>query len=235
VGTGLFLTFEGIEGSGKSSQCQVLAENLRRRGYRVLETREPGGTLLAERARELLLAPLQKKTSKETWTPASEASLIFACRSQHIVHTIRPALESGMIVVCDRYADSTLAYQGYGRGLSIPELIRFQRFISEGLTPAKTFLFDLPVRMGLARRRQTKDLNRLDLERLAFHERVRKGFHQLARKHPRRIVTLKGQLPVDTLAEQVQVIVEPLLKSVPHGKKRFSRQPRIPEALHGFE
>lgn len=180
-------------------------------GYRVLETREPGGTVLAERTRELLLATVSRSSKGETWTPASEASLIFACRSQHITHAIRPALDSGTIVLCDRYADSTLAYQGFGRGLSLSELNRFQRFISHGLTPDKTFLFDLPVRVGLARRRKAKDQNRLDLETLAFHERVRKGFKQLAHDHPRRIVTLKAGLPVNRLAEQVLAFVTPLL------------------------
>ena len=223
VGRGLFLTFEGIEGSGKTSQCQALANTLRLMGYRVLETREPGGTRLAERTRDLLLAPPSKDSRGEIWTPAGEAALIFACRSQHITHMIRPALDSGTIVLCDRYADSTLAYQGYGRGLSIQELTRFQRFISRGLTPDKTFFFDLPVQVGLARRRQAKDLNRLDLETFAFHERVRKGFRRLAKDHPRRIITLNAHLPVDTLAEQVQAIVTPLLKSVARPAKRYSR------------
>lgn len=197
-------------------------------GYRVLETREPGGTVLAERARELLLTPLTKGSQGETWTPESEAGLVFACRSQHIAHAIRPALDSGTIVLCDRYADSTLAYQGYGRGLSLLELMRFQRFISGGLVPDKTFLFDLPVRIGLERRRKAKDLNRLDLERLAFHERVRKGFKRLAKDNPRRIVTLKAHVSVKTLAEQVQAIVEPLLVSVPYSMNWPPSQRRRP-------
>jgi len=195
-------------------------------GYRVLETREPGGTILAERTRELLLTPLTRGPQRETWTPESEAGLIFSCRSQHITHAIRPALDTGTIVLCDRYADSTFAYQGHGRGLSLLELIRFQRFISGGLVPDKTFLFDLPVRIGLARRRKAKDLNRLDLEALAFHERVRKGFRLLAKDHPRRIVTLKAHLPMKTLAEQVQAIVEPLLASLPHSIRRAQSSPQ---------
>ena len=196
-------------------------------GYRVLETREPGGTPFAERTRELLLHPLPKKTRGETWTPTSEACLIFACRSQHLAFTVCPALQSGMIVLCDRYADSTLAYQGYGRGLSLEELKRFQQFISHGLIPDKTFLFDLPVKIGLARRRKAKDVNRLDLETLAFHDRVRKGFLKLAKEHPGRSITLKGQVSMDTLATQVLRNVEPLLTSIrPSSKKFQSRKVR---------
>jgi dTMP kinase len=204
---GVFITFEGIEGSGKSVQCSRLAKFLRSEGYRVIETREPGGTPFAEHIRELLL-----QSSGEHVTPECEVSLILAARSQHLAHVIRPALRDGAVVLCDRFFDSTLAYQGYGRGLDLRKLQRMNRLITGDLVPNLTFLFDLPVEEGLARRREHgQEQNRLDRETFRFHERVRKGFLRLAAGDPR-IRRIDARADADTIAKEVASIGSRVLK-----------------------
>lgn len=206
--SGVFITFEGIEGSGKTTQCARLAKRLREEGYRVVETREPGGTPLAERIRELLLNP----PVAEAIVPECEAFLILAARSQHVAHEIAPALHEGAVVLCDRFADSTLAYQGYARGLDPRRLATLNRIATRGLAPHLTLLFDLPVQAGLARRRrQGLEHNRLDWETREFHERVRKGFLTLAKCHSRRIKVLNARQDPDRLATQVASLVTRLL------------------------
>jgi dTMP kinase len=195
---GAFITLEGIEGCGKSTQAGRLAKHLREEGYRVVETREPGGTPLAERIRDIFLSP-----SAEPVAPECEAHLILACRSQHVAQVIKPALQAGAVVICDRFADSTLAYQGYGRGLDLRSLERLNRFATGGLTPALTLLLDLPVATGLARRRRERDVNRLDREAKAFYERVRQGFLKLAARHPRRIAVIDATPDPDVVAREV--------------------------------
>jgi len=209
---GLFITFEGIEGSGKSTQCARLVKRLRELGYDVLETREPGGTPMAERIRTVLLAHPSDTAGGEQVLAGTEALLILAARSQHLTHVVKPALQHGVLVVCDRFADSTLAYQGYGRGLAMPSLERLNRWVTRGLTPDLTLLFDCPVSMGLLRRRREADQNRLDDEAREFHERVRQGFLALARRHPRRIRVLDGRGDPDAIAAQVEAIVLKCLK-----------------------
>ncbi|TAJ23585.1 MAG: dTMP kinase, partial [Nitrospirae bacterium] len=154
---GLLITFEGVEGSGKSTQCARLAKLLRKEGYRVLETREPGGTPFAEWIRALLLARASQLAS-ETVAPLTEAYLIMATRSQHVAYLIKPALEGGAIVICDRFIDSTLAYQGYGRGLDVQTLLSLNRFATGGLKPNLTLLFDVPISTGLTRRRREQGM-----------------------------------------------------------------------------
>jgi len=201
---GLFVTFEGIEGSGKSTQCMRLAKALREHGYRVVETREPGGTALAEQIRDLLLHPrIAEPISAET-----EACLILAARAQHVAHVIEPALRAGTVVLCDRFTDSTLAYQGFARGLKLADLRALNHVATRGITPALTLLFDLPVTIGLTRRRREGEpQNRLDREATRFHERVRAGFRTLARREPRRIKILNGRQEPDRLAREVETIV----------------------------
>jgi len=143
---GVFITFEGTEGSGKTTQCRRLARSLRARGLQVLETREPGGTPMAETLRVLLLTSSNSQDPKEPITPSCESMLIFAARSQHITHVIRPALAKGMVVLCDRFFDSTLAYQGYARGLDKNFLNEAQRFISEELQPLSLIHISEPTR-----------------------------------------------------------------------------------------
>ncbi len=200
---GLFITFEGIEGSGKSTQCRSLAQWLRNQGYRVLETREPGGTPLAERLRACLL-----ERQQEMLTAWAEALIVLAARSQHVDQVIRPALEMGAIVLCDRFVDSTLAYQGFGRGLDPAQLARISRAASNGLVPDLTMILDVPVDVGLQRRHHNQlEINRIDAESLEFHERVRRGFRTLARRDPRRVRLIAGDRLPDVISREVERVV----------------------------
>lgn len=209
--SGAFITFEGTEGSGKSTQCRSLARSLRGQGYHVLETREPGGTTLAERIRKLLLTKSEPQKSIEPITPTCEAMLIFAARSQHITHVIQPALKKGMIVLCDRFFDSTMAYQGYARGLDKTLLSQTQLFISNRLQPHLTFFLDLPIQEGLARRQQSKKQDRLDQESLAFHQRVHRGFASLAKENPIRIKKVDARQSPQVLTTHIAAIVEQMI------------------------
>ena len=206
--SGVFITFEGTEGSGKTTQCRRLARSLRAQGYQVLETREPGGTPLAETIRKLLLTSAKPNGQAEPITPSCESMLILAARSQHIVHVIQPALAKGMVVLCDRFFDSTLAYQGYARGLEKNFLHAAQKFVTNGLQPYLTFFLDLPIQDGLARRQQSKKQDRLDQESLSFHQRVRRGFLALAKQYPKRIQKVDAKQSPQALAAQIVSIVE---------------------------
>jgi dTMP kinase len=215
---GVFITFEGIEGSGKSTQCAKLAKALRDQGTPVVETREPGGTPLAEKIRGVLLAPAETP-GNEPVSALCEAYLILAARGQHVAQLIKPALADGAVVLCDRFSDSTLAYQGYARGLDRRRLEEFSLVASQGLMPDLTLLFDLPVERGLARRRghsseglHGSEQNRIDRESVTFHRRVRKGFLDLARRYPRRIKVLDGSRDPEHLAGEVLALVTKLLK-----------------------
>lgn len=208
---GVFISFEGIEGCGKTTQRDRLAKLLRERGHKVVETREPGGTPLAERIRQLLLEPSGPST--EPITPQCEAYLVQAGRAQHIEQVIRPALKEGAVVLCDRFSDSTLAYQGYARGMDRPFLEMLNRAATKGLSPDLTVLFDLPVPLALARRRKPEiEQNRLDRETRRFHERVRQGFLTLAARHPRRIKLIDARPDPDRVLAQVAAIVSRFLK-----------------------
>ena len=209
---GLFITFEGIEGSGKSTQSHALTQYLRSKGFRVIETREPGGTPVAEHIRDVFLRPTRKLRSVDPLVPECEVALILAARSQHVANLLLPALEQGAVIVCDRFSDSTLAYQGFGRGLPLRELRSLTRWAAKGLTPDVTFLFDLPVSQGLKRRLNSKDVNRLDHETAAFHQRVRKGFLNLAKQPLRRIHTLNAGRSAQAIARQLITLIDPLLE-----------------------
>lgn len=190
----MFITLEGIEGSGKSTLQQGLASFLRDSGRRVILTREPGGTRLGEKIRELLL-----RDSSLSIDPLSELLLFSADRAQHLAEVVRPALAGGAFVLCDRYLDSTLAYQGFGRGVEPSLLQRCIELGSGGLKPQLTFLLDLDPRIGLRRASsraavspQSDRFESLDLQ---FHERVREGFLQLAQQDSARFVVIDGSLP----------------------------------------
>ncbi|MFO0697736.1 MAG: dTMP kinase [Nitrospira sp.] len=201
--SGIFITLEGGEGSGKTTQARRLCDWLTTQGRKVLHTREPGGTLLAERLRSLLL-----DHSVETIAPETEVWLILAARRQHVDHVIKPALQQGMIVVCDRFSDSTIAYQGYGRGLDLRVLRRMNHWATGRLVPHLTLLFDVPVRIGLTRRRsQRASQNRLDRETTRFHEKVRAGFRVLARQEPRRMVVFDASLPLESVQQSVATLI----------------------------
>ena len=205
---GFLITLEGIEGSGKTTQCARLAKLLREEGFRVVETREPGGTPLAERIRDIFLGSPGEVPAAEPMSPECEAHLVFSCRSQHVAQLIEPAIHEGAVVLCDRFVDSTLAYQGYGRGLNLSALSQLNRFATRGLVPSLTLLFDLPVRIGLARRRRHEaELNRLDRETTRFHERVRRGFLELAAREPGRIKVVDATEDPDATAAAVAKVV----------------------------
>lgn len=195
---GLFVTFEGGEGSGKSTQLVRLEERLRRAGFDPLVVREPGGTRLAESIRSLLLDPGAPVGA------LTEALLMVAARSDLVATRLKPALEAGQVVLCDRYTDSTLAYQGGGRGLDAAMLASWNRAATGGLVPDLTLLFDLDPELGLARRAAAHgSANRLDLESGAFHARVRERYLQLARAEPSRFTVLEADRPPRELAERV--------------------------------
>jgi len=203
---GVFITLEGIEGCGKSTQVKKLVADLRRVGHVVVQTREPGGTKFAEQIRDLLL-----NVRSEPIAPECEAHLICASRSQHVTEVICTALHKGAVVVCDRFSDSTLAYQGYGRGLSIAALTALNHFATGGLVPDLTLLLDLPVTTGLARRHRERRLNRLDREARAFHRRVRNGYLSLAARDPGRIKVINAKPDPETVAAEIAAVVGPFL------------------------
>jgi dTMP kinase len=182
---GRFITLEGLEGSGKSTQIAVLEQHLRKRGIEVVVTREPGGTPLAERLRELVLTPGPERISA-----LGELLIMFAARAVHLDNLIRPALERGSWVLCDRFTDASYAYQGAGRGVSEELIAELEVQVQGALRPDRTFLLDVPARVGLERaaaRRGKAAPDRFELEDLAFFERVRSRFLELARRHPERI------------------------------------------------
>lgn len=195
----LFITFEGIEGSGKSSHAHTLAAALRDRGRTVVETREPGGTAAGTAIRSLLLG-----SDATPLTALAELFLYCADRTQHVEQVIRPALAAGRIVVCDRFSDSTIAYQGYGRGLELATVRALDDRARGGLVPSVTFLLDCPVDVGLARARARAAVeDRYERETVAFHERIRSGFHALANEAPARIVVVDSTAPAATVSEHV--------------------------------
>jgi len=206
----MFITFEGIEGSGKSTQAEMLAENLRRRGLDPLLSKEPGGSPLGGQLRRILL-----DTASTDLTEEAELFLYLADRAQHVAQVLMPALERGRVVIVDRYTDSTLAYQGCGRGVhpeAIPEL---NRIASRGVYPDLTFVLDLEAREGLERARGRNAENgaheaegRFEAEDLAFHQRVRQEFLRLAEVHPQRIRLMDGSAPVQSVQATVLETVE---------------------------
>jgi dTMP kinase len=207
--SGRFVTFEGGEGSGKSTQIERLTARLAARGLAPLRTREPGGTPLGEGVRDLLLDPARRPA------PMTEALLLEAARAELVATVIRPALAAGRVVLCDRYDDSTLAYQGAGRGLDDGTLRAMNRAATGGLLPDLTLLFDLDPELGLARRaRAPGPTNRLDREPVDFHRRVRARFLELAGAEPARWRILDASGDPDRLELDVWAAVEPRLGSM---------------------
>lgn len=200
----MLISFEGPDGAGKSTQVRALASFLRRTGYEVVLTREPGGTSIGDQIRAVV-----HSTANTSMAPTAEMLLYAASRAQLVSEVIRPALAAGRIVLCDRYADSTMAYQGFGRGLDRAMLATLTAIATGGLVPDLTLLLDLDVERGLARRRdEGEEMNRLDLEALDFHRRVRAGYLTLAAAEPARWVRIDaGRSPKEVEAD-VQRVVE---------------------------
>ncbi len=204
---GKFITLEGPEGCGKSTQSKALAEALRAAGKTVLSTREPGGTRLAELIRSLVREELEDPPVSR-----SETLLFLASRAQVVDKTIRPALERGEWVVCDRFSDSTFAYQGYGRGLDVELLKKLNDFATEGLKPDLTILIDVPPEVSRARLavRQAGNDDRIESAGVDFHRRLRDGFLELAKEEPERFVVIDGTEGVDEVREKVLLAVRSL-------------------------
>lgn len=188
---GLFLTFEGIEGCGKTTQIRLLADGLRQQGHDVIETREPGGCDIADQIRAVLLDARNNRMIS-----TAELLLYAAARAQHVAEVIQPALEAGKTVLCDRFCDATLAYQGFGRGLDINRIIDLNTYACQGVIPDKTLLLDLPVEIGLGRARQRNgqqagpNEDRFEQESLDFHQRIRQAYLDLATQEPERFITI---------------------------------------------
>lgn len=195
---GLFVTFEGPDGSGKTTQAKMLVEFLQAHGTPVIYTREPGGTEISEQIREVILSTRNKSMRSET-----EVLLFSAARAQIVDQVIRPALAEGKIVVCDRYYDSTLAYQGYGLGLDLDALRAITKFATRGLVPDLTFYVDVPAEVGLARRHQA-ETNRLDHKDVDYHARVRNGYLELAKAEPHRFIVIDGTGTIEQVQEEIR-------------------------------
>jgi dTMP kinase len=202
-----FITFEGIEGSGKTTQMRLLYEHLRDRDVPVVVTREPGGTVIGERIRAILLDPTTKGL-----IPRAELFLYGAARLQHIEEVIQPAIDAGKTVLCDRFMDATVAYQGYGRGIPLSEVKVMSSLVTVDLRPDLTILLDLPVETGLRRARERNEADaasatsRFEQEDLEFHQRVREGYLAVAAADRARVRIVPADQPIEKVARQVQSI-----------------------------
>ncbi|MCH8024399.1 MAG: dTMP kinase [Candidatus Marinimicrobia bacterium] len=205
--TGRLITFEGIDGSGKSTQIARLRRSLESRGYQVLVVREPGGTPISEQIRELLLHP-----DSADLHPRTEALLFSAARSQLVHEVIRPALAAGSIVICDRYADSSIAYQGYGRELPLEEIITTQKFATSDLLPDLKVLLDVPVDISSDRKSQ-EPADRMESAGRAFMARVREGYLQLARSQPEQWLIVTGQTSEEQIAQEIENYVVKIISA----------------------
>jgi dTMP kinase len=205
--SGLFITLEGPEGAGKSTNREYLAARLREQGVDVVMTREPGGTPLAERIRELLLAPSEERMAVDT-----ELLLMFAARAQHLAEVIRPALARGAVVLCDRFTDATYAYQGGGRGLPVERIAILEAFVQGELRPDLTLVFDLPVEVGLARAAARGRLDRFEQEGQAFFEAVRQAYLQRAGQQPQRYRLLDAAQPLNAVQQAIDALVPGILE-----------------------
>lgn len=205
----MFITFEGIEGSGKTTHVDLLSDYLRGKGHRVVKTREPGGTPVGEALRSVLL----KKDLHVL--PLTELLVFLASRAQHVEEVIRPALEEGNIVLCDRFVDASYAYQGYGRGIDLGIIETLNRLVTKGVRPNLTILLDCPADVGLARKSADGHLDRFEKEELSFHQKIRNAYLELAEDDPKRYVVLNAGKDLAKAQAIIQEKVEKLLKS--HG------------------
>ena len=182
---GLFVTFEGVDGCGKSTQMRLLGEYLTTCGYDVVHTREPGGCAISEQIRTLLLS-----VENAEMTDRTEALLYAAARAQHVSEVIAPAKRAGKIVLCDRFIDSSLAYQGWGRGLGIENVMEFNRFAMDGMLPDKTIFLDFPPKLAFERMSKKRVHDRLELQQVDFYDNLYRGFQKLCEIYPERIIRI---------------------------------------------
>ncbi len=209
----LFITFEGVEGSGKTTQIQRLRKYFAQKGIACKVTREPGGCPIAEKIRQILLNP-----DHHEMVPMAELLLYEAARAQHIKEVIKPLLREGGVVLCDRFSDATLAYQGYGRRMDLKWIERLNRLSSQGITPDITFLLDCPTDMGLERAFQRNRIlkrereERFEREKIQFHRRVRRGYLAIARKEPKRVKVIDTREGEDRVFDKIREIMDNLVK-----------------------
>ncbi|MCK4691609.1 MAG: dTMP kinase [Desulfuromonadales bacterium] len=207
-----FITFEGIEGSGKTTQIRFLSKHLQQQGIEVLRTREPGGCPIADQIRGILLNP-----ANAAMIPQTELLLYAAARAQHIEEIVQPALQSGRMVLCDRFTDATLAYQGAGRGLDPALIKRLNLLTAGGCHPDLTLLLDLPVEIGISRAthreeaQQDSSEGRFEREQLEFHQRIRRAYLSMAAAEPQRIRVIDAEQTPQQIAQQVAAIIDPFL------------------------
>lgn len=208
---GLFITFEGPEGSGKTSVANAVTAELIKNGVDVVLTREPGGTPLAEQIRAIILSQ-----DDELLDARAEALLFAASRRQHLVNKIWPALEKGQTVICDRFIDSSLAYQGEGRGLGVDQVLAINEFATEKRMPDLTLLFDIRPEVGLARimKNDQREVNRLDLEALNFHQKVRDAFLALAKRWPKRYVIINAEQDLNRVINDTLKVINDKLEAL---------------------
>ncbi|MFT4415958.1 dTMP kinase [Fredinandcohnia humi] len=202
---GYFITFEGPEGAGKTTILGILQDELSKKGYDVVSTREPGGIDIAEQIRSVILDKKNTKMDSRT-----EALLYAASRRQHLVEKVIPALEAGKIVLCDRFIDSSLAYQGYGRNLGIDEVLSINEFAINGLMPSLTLFFDIDPEKGLTRigKNDEREVNRLDLENISFHQKVYKGYLLVAERFKNRFQKINADNPLELVTKEALEIIE---------------------------
>ncbi|SFE89493.1 dTMP kinase [Trichococcus pasteurii] len=204
---GIFITIEGPDGSGKTTALQQVVPRLQQEMNRkVVATREPGGSPIAEKIRSLILDPLHTDMDSRT-----EALLYAASRRQHLIEKVLPVLESGDVIFCDRFVDSSIAYQGYARGIGEEGIREINEFATEGIEPDVTLYIDVPAEVGIQRihaNLDEREYNRLDQEKLAFHEKVRAGYQQLAKANPERIVVVDGTMSREAVAEACYHIIK---------------------------
>lgn len=206
----MFITLEGVEGSGKTTVAKGVIQVLQTSGYDVLYTREPGGNKIAEQIRDVIL-----DTSHTDMDARCEALLYAAARRQHLVDVIAPALRDGKIVICDRFIDSSIAYQGYARGIGAALIEDINDFAIAGMRPDLTFLIDVKPEVGLARinKDKNREINRLDLEQLDFHHAVYTGYQVLAKKHPHRVQVVNGEATVGSIVTEINQIIKSRLSN----------------------
>lgn len=206
---GTLISIEGPEGAGKSSVLEALLPRLENAGIAYLTTREPGGVEIAEKIREVILDP-----SHTEMDPKTELLLYIASRRQHLAERVLPALKAGKLVIMDRFIDSSVAYQGFGRGLAVADIEWLNQFATDGLKPNRTFYFDIDVEEGLARiaKSASREVNRLDLEGLSLHQKVRQGYLAILEKEPQRVVKIDASQPFDQVVEDTWLLLKEVLE-----------------------
>lgn len=200
MGSGLFITVEGTDGSGKSTQIALMAEYLRKMGHEVVLTREPGGTNISEKIRSIILDPENREMGY-----IAEALLYASSRAQHVAELIKPSVEQGKVVICDRFVDSTYVYQGFGRGIDMEILESVNKIAMDGMFPDITFFFDISPEVALKRRIQATGADRIENEKMEFHMKVYHGYKSLAAKDPDRIKTIDADRSIEEIAEDVKL------------------------------